>query len=216
MARAAMTAAQARECVEKAKRHLEGARKWLLALYEGRGWQALGYASWRACAAAEFGQSQAYLYRLLKAAEVERDVSPVGEIVPERALRPLGPLSTPDRRDAWELATLRAGGDVPTAEAVRESVEALRDEAVAALPREQRLEFLRQQEAQAARRAEARQERDATGGVARRLDNVRHHIKQAVRHAWGLGGDMGRPIVEHLERAEAARLAVEDGARAAA
>ncbi len=70
-----MTPDEARQCLEQVKRHLGEARTLLLALYEGEGWRALGYDSWRACVTAEFSQSQATLYRQLTAAQVERNVS---------------------------------------------------------------------------------------------------------------------------------------------
>ena len=41
-----------------------------------RVWQALGYASWRECVTAEFGDSKAYLYRQLTAAVIERELVP--------------------------------------------------------------------------------------------------------------------------------------------
>jgi len=81
---------EARAAVVAVRRHFDSARQLLLDLYEREGWRALGHASWRACVTAEFGQSQAYLYRLLEAARVERDFSPIGETgppLPESRLR---------------------------------------------------------------------------------------------------------------------------------
>jgi hypothetical protein len=98
-----------------------------------RGWVALGYESWRECVAAEFGQSQAYLYRQLAAAMIERellDFSPMGEKlddrlcdrIPERQLRPLAALPTKEaRQEAYAEATEAAKGK-PTARHVEEAV----------------------------------------------------------------------------------------------
>ncbi len=102
-----MTAPEARQCIAAIKAHLHGARALLLELEEREGWRALGYSSWRACVVAEFGQSQAYLYRQLAAAKIERVVepfSPIGEI-PEGQLRPLAALDSPDeQRAVWDTA----------------------------------------------------------------------------------------------------------------
>jgi len=70
-----MTREEARACVVAIRHHLDAARGQLLDLYQRQGWRALGYPSWRECAVAEFGQSQATLYRLLTAAEVDRNFS---------------------------------------------------------------------------------------------------------------------------------------------
>ena len=82
---------EARACVERIRGHLEGARRELLRLYDSQGWRALGYPSWWVCVVAEFGQSQAYLYRQLEAGRIEARISPIGEIgvIPESHLRPL-------------------------------------------------------------------------------------------------------------------------------
>ena len=102
-----MTAPEARQCIAAIKAHLHGARALLLELEEREGWRALGYPSWRACVVAEFGQSQAYLYRQLAAAKIECVVepfSPIGEI-PEGQLRPLAALDSPDeQRAVWDTA----------------------------------------------------------------------------------------------------------------
>jgi len=58
-----MSRDEARRCVERITRHLDEARALLLELYEREGWRALGYASWRQYAVAEFSESQATLYR---------------------------------------------------------------------------------------------------------------------------------------------------------
>jgi DNA N-6-adenine-methyltransferase (Dam) len=103
----AMTHEEACACVVAINAHLQGARALLLDLYERQGWVALGYASWRECVVAEFGQSQRHLYRELEAAQVEREICPMGQIgvIPERQLRPLAPLAPDEQRPVWERAT---------------------------------------------------------------------------------------------------------------
>jgi len=66
-----MSRDEAQQCVARIAHHLEEARALLLELYEREGWRVLGYDSWRACAVAEFAQSQTALYRQLTAARVE-------------------------------------------------------------------------------------------------------------------------------------------------
>jgi hypothetical protein len=70
-----MTAAEARDSVEKINNHATQIRALVLDLYERRGWEALGYTSWRACVVSEFEQSQSRLYQLLDAARL-REIFP--------------------------------------------------------------------------------------------------------------------------------------------
>ncbi len=101
---------EARATITQVRCHLRDARLLLLDLYERRGWQALGYASWRECCAAEFGVSVSHLYRLLQAARVERDLggdgaTHDGRAIPERVLRELGRLDTAaERQEVWAEA----------------------------------------------------------------------------------------------------------------
>lgn len=116
---------EARACRDRIKAHLSEARTDLIALYEREGWRALGYASWRECVISEFGQHQSYLYRLLNAGLVERDISPNGEtgLIPEGQLRPLTKLDNPTLiKAAWEAAQ-EQGGKV-TAQIVQQAVNA--------------------------------------------------------------------------------------------
>ncbi len=76
-------------------------RALLLELYEREGWRALSYDSWRACAVAEFAQSQTALYRQLTAARVDRTISHNGKTgVPLPVLHALelAPLEPPEQR----------------------------------------------------------------------------------------------------------------------
>lgn len=82
-----MTTEEARECVSSVLSHLEQARESLLALYNRRGWIALGYSSWSAMISGEFGKSRSFASRQLAAALLEqRSGQPIGSI-PESSLR---------------------------------------------------------------------------------------------------------------------------------
>jgi hypothetical protein len=74
-----LTPDQARSLCERIRSHITDARALVLELHEKEGWKALGYESWRECVVAEFEQSQSYLYRLLDAAQIEKNISPMGE-----------------------------------------------------------------------------------------------------------------------------------------
>lgn len=132
-----MTGEEARVCVDKINTQINGARADLLRLYEGKGWVALGYDSWRACAVAEFGQSQARVYQLLQAAEIERRVSTKVEIgtIPERRLRPLAALPEEQQAAAYEEAVETAPHGKPTAAHVAATVERFRRPEPADAPR---------------------------------------------------------------------------------
>jgi len=133
-----MTRGEAQQCVERIRAGIDGVRADVLRLHEGEGWKTLGYESWRECVTAEFGQSQAYLYRLLDAARIEREIAPIPQdisseatvstivetvAIPETVLRPLKPLlGDPDTmRRAWK-ETVDEYGPQPTAAEVAAKV----------------------------------------------------------------------------------------------
>ncbi len=101
-----MTADEARECVERIKRGVHEIRQELRGLYRGKGWAALGYASWRECAVAEFGKSQRRVYQELAAAEVEEQICTNVQTgtIPESHLRPLTTLKPEAQPVAWQRA----------------------------------------------------------------------------------------------------------------
>jgi hypothetical protein len=121
-----LTQVQARSLVERIRSHINDARALVLELHEKEGWKALGYDSWRECVVAEFEQSQAYLYRQLNAAQVERNISPIGENkpIPESVLRPLASLPPAQQREAWSAAT--AENPKPTAAEVEKAAAAIK------------------------------------------------------------------------------------------
>lgn len=118
-----MDRVEARQVVNRINEGIGDLRRLIVDLYDRKGWQALGYDSWRACVVAEFEQSQSYLYRLLAAGKIEKDVSPIGEKGPirESHLRPLMALPTPEaRRQAYDEAT--EGGQPTTAAKIKSIV----------------------------------------------------------------------------------------------
>lgn len=128
-ARQAVTAY--RDSMARAEAHLTSARAMLLDLHDREGWRALGYPNWRECAVAELGLSQAHVYRLLIAAEIERDIRPVlidfshdEKNLPETVLRPIAQLETVEERQAAARSAIEsAGGGVPTAPQMRQAVD---------------------------------------------------------------------------------------------
>lgn len=76
-----MTLDEARSCVAAIRSNLESLGAMLLDLERRRGWEALGYSSFRECAMAEFGKSQGYVYKLLHAASVDENLA-ASEIYP--------------------------------------------------------------------------------------------------------------------------------------
>lgn len=125
-----MTAQEARTSIDRIRRGLENIRHEVLDLYERKGWEALGYQSWRECVVAEFGQSQAQLYRALDAGVVDQVLSHGRNgsdtlTVPERQARELAPLAKEDpdaAREVWQEVNEEDDGKV-TASKVREAVQ---------------------------------------------------------------------------------------------
>jgi hypothetical protein len=109
-----MTREEARDCVERIKVGLGQVGALLLALKENQGWKALGYDSWRDCAAAEFGKSQSRIYQLLDAAKVERNFQHAGKIN-YRAADRLKDLPAGLQQEVYEMAKLASGNGKPTA-----------------------------------------------------------------------------------------------------
>lgn len=98
-----MTEVEARQAVKDIHAGLSNVRDRLLELYEREGWRVLGYQSWRECAQTEFSFGQSQVYRLLDAAKVERNISPMGEKpISERLLRPLVKLELEEQREVWQ------------------------------------------------------------------------------------------------------------------
>lgn len=124
--RGPLTEDRARELVNGIKSHAETMGQMLSELYEGRGWEPLGYSSWRECVKAEFGWSTSHMYRLLNAAEVQETFSPIGGIS-ERVARELVPLPVEQQKVAYTLAQIASGEDHPTARTVKAAVEVIKE-----------------------------------------------------------------------------------------
>jgi hypothetical protein len=113
-----MTREQAADCVRQINENIANTRQLLWDLYSRRGWKALGYSSWEACVISEFDQSRSYLHRILKAAKIERELSPRGDIgvIPEKHLRSLSALNPGHWKSTWDLANKTApNGKLTTA-----------------------------------------------------------------------------------------------------
>ena len=105
-----MTLEESRVCVNEIKDGIVNVRRRLLEWDERKGWKALGYASFREGAQAEFGYRQSYVYELRASAEVERNLLEAGlssaleSPIPQRQLHPLMSLSPDLQREAWREA----------------------------------------------------------------------------------------------------------------
>lgn len=108
-----MTSDEARNSMSAIKGHLtsaetslRAAREEALNFYSRSGWVALGYPNLEQCARAELGKSWQHFYRLKDARLIEKGIeahsptgeSPVNESTPERHLRPLKALSSPEQQ----------------------------------------------------------------------------------------------------------------------
>jgi hypothetical protein len=126
-----MTKAEAQRAVETIRGNLDSAGRLALDLRRRGGWKALGYSSWAACTAAEFGESQRRLQQLMAAEEVRSFITNHGsqeliDSIPERTMRPLTSLrDEPEKiQEAWELANEQTNGK-PTGRTVQAAVDAV-------------------------------------------------------------------------------------------
>lgn len=123
-----MSESEARDCIASMNGCIDAAndaaanfRALASRLHAREGWRALGYPTWAACIAGEFGgQNRGAVHRQISAAMTEVAIGvPVGSI-PEGRLRPLSKLPEAERKDAWDEA--KAGGE-PTGKVVAEVVD---------------------------------------------------------------------------------------------
>lgn len=110
---AVMTKDEARECITGIHAHLNTARAEYVRLYEGRGWESLGYESWQACVQSEFGGSRTRVYELLNAALIDRELSAIADNspIPEGQLRPLSVFVDMPRGPGAESRPVQIDGD---------------------------------------------------------------------------------------------------------
>jgi hypothetical protein len=80
------------------------------------------YDSFEAYCKARWGFARAHAYRLIDAAKVVENVSPIGDIPKESQARELARLPADQQQDAWQEVIEETDGR-PTAAAVRETVE---------------------------------------------------------------------------------------------
>lgn len=108
-----MTLDEARETDRMIKRHINTTRYLLLDMRDRKGWKALGYESFKDYGEKELGYQEAYVYRLVDAAEISLQLgyspdSPIGESPKETHLRPLKSVPEDERKAIWEEATRKA------------------------------------------------------------------------------------------------------------
>lgn len=152
VSRTMMTEEEARKRVVAINAGMNNIRMLLLDFHDREGWKALGYASWRECVTAEFGQSKTHLYRQLEAARIEERIlqasvdageksfSPIGEKsegpeeevpfpeIPESHLRPLAAVPPEDQPTVYRLAKETAPNGIMTAAHVGKTVRELGEE----------------------------------------------------------------------------------------
>ena len=118
---AQLTAAAARRIVSEINAHARDTRRLVKELHDGRGWLALGYETWEACVAAEFDFSRFHSHLLIRAAEVDEDVSPIGDApvrVSHAKLLARAPREL--RAEVYARAREKAGAGPVSARLVRE------------------------------------------------------------------------------------------------
>ncbi|MDD5273894.1 MAG: hypothetical protein PHU14_14410, partial [Methylovulum sp.] len=99
-----MTYGEAKEAHDSLKGLHKAARKILLEIRDRNGWKVLGFESFVDYGEKEWGYSQAYIYRLASAAEIEATLnSPLGEL-PETYLRPLASIPADERQQVFDAA----------------------------------------------------------------------------------------------------------------
>ena len=110
-----------RHCLEKAeasetdrliKRHINTTRYLLLDMRDRKGWKALGYESFKDYGEKALGYKEAYIYRLVDAAEIALQLgydSTIVESQPKEShLQPLKSVPEDERKAIWEEATRKA------------------------------------------------------------------------------------------------------------
>lgn len=202
VAPARMTAAEARDAVERVRKGLEDARLAVLELHDRRGWKALGYPSWSECLDKEFGLKRTYVHYLLEAARIEGELfTTVNVQIPERVLRPLAQLdSPPERQGVWDAATEgRPDGYVPPASLIA----ALVGRAKGAMSQEALADMVRMEDERKVRARAAVEVREQAEARARDHRRMRLRAGQSAKIAARLGHRwFAEAVLELLKRAE--------------
>lgn len=104
----------------------------------------VGYRTFEDYCKTKWRMSKSFAFRKIAAIEVVKNLSPIGDKVPENEsqVRPLTKLTREKQVEAWSKAVEKAGGKQPTAKQVKAAVDKVKsgemslDEAKAALPKE--------------------------------------------------------------------------------
>ncbi|MEO8391473.1 MAG: hypothetical protein ABI700_00635 [Chloroflexota bacterium] len=122
-----MTEDQARTIVAEINDGFSDIAQRIRRLYEGQGWIALGYTSWRDCVTNEFDFSQSRAYQLLDYAEVEQNLSTKVEngapAINEAQARLLAPFEADEQREIYEQAAQTAPNGKLTAAHIEQVIE---------------------------------------------------------------------------------------------
>ena len=121
-----MTQEEARDCLDDIRVGTLKVKERLIELHERRGWEALGYPSWRECIEAELQISKSTAYRLLDAAYIQRGLSQNGKNLPDSHAMELKKVEPEKRAAALAKAKESAaahGRAHPTAKDIRDAVE---------------------------------------------------------------------------------------------
>jgi hypothetical protein len=139
-----MTLEEADQCIRDIKGDLSNILEKILDLYERKGWKVKGYENWEKCVTAEFEQHRSYMYRQLKAAKIQKLLSPQGDLnIPEKHLRHLARLKTPElQRAAWQKAVETAPNGKVTEKHMRTIVNETTGQCRTSSPPSQLLSFL--------------------------------------------------------------------------
>lgn len=122
-----LTEIEARRLVDEIKADISSVSGKLLEFYERKGWQVLGYPSWRECAMTEFDFQKSHVYELLDFARVERNLSAIAENYPlpanEAQARSLAKLTKDEQLEVWPVIIETAPNGKVTAAHVQDVVD---------------------------------------------------------------------------------------------
>jgi hypothetical protein len=118
-----LTSSQARRLCEKIHSQAENLRALLLQLREGKGWLALGYASWASCCEHEFGYSKRYANYLIQAERVIDQGGNNCSHLNEAQARELAQVPEDHRQNVLDWATEKADGKPLTAKMIQKARE---------------------------------------------------------------------------------------------
>jgi hypothetical protein len=114
---------EARGLIQKVNACVNEAKWALLELEEREGWKALGYSSWRECAAQEFKLSERHVYRLLTIAKVSKRICLAGQTVQlsERVAEQLNKYPEEKQKKIYRKSLEYSEGEQITADDIRET-----------------------------------------------------------------------------------------------